>query len=78
MKVTVKQLGWSKAADADEWLHPQGYYSYLLIAENGVVCRYNEWADSNKLIPEGEYDMKDEMFELDNPKWESETEEIVA
>lgn len=78
MKVKVKQMGWSKAADDVEWLHPQGYYCYLLTAANGVVCKHYEWADSNKLIPEGEYDMPDEMFALDNPKWDMETEEIVA
>lgn len=76
MKVQVKQRGWSKAPDCIEWQHPDGYYNYLLIAANGIVCLHHEWADSNKLIPEGEYDMPDSMFDYDDPKWEAESEVI--
>ena len=78
MKAKVEFMGWTKAPDDCEWLHPQGYYNYLITGSNGMIFHYAEWADSNKLIVDGEYDLPDEMFDFNNPKWEADNEEIVA
>lgn len=63
---------------AARWLHPNGYYSYLLIPANGMICYHHEWADSNDLIPEGEYDFPDSMFDPKDEKWDKDYEEIVV
>lgn len=78
MKAKVVFMGWSKAPTAIEWLHPYGYYNYLITGANGMIFHYAEWADSNKLLEDGEYDLPDSMFNPDDPKWDSDNEEIVA
>lgn len=76
MKVRIEFGGWTKAPTDMEWLHPNGYYNYLLYAANGIIVHRSEWCDSNEVIPEGEYDLPDEMFAYDNPEWDKEIEEI--
>lgn len=78
MKCKVEFMGWSKTADSAEWQHPDGYYGYLLLASNGVIRQYYEWADSNKQIADGEYDLPDALFDMESDYWDKDTEEIVA
>lgn len=78
MKAKVEFLGWTKTPTEYEWIHPNGYYNYLITGSNGMIFHYSEWADSNRLLADGEYDLPDAMFNPDDPKWEAENEEIVA
>lgn len=65
MKARVESLGWTKAPTEVEWQHPNGYYNYMLYPVNGMIRHYAEWADSNSLIPDGEYDLPDSLFTVE-------------
>lgn len=76
MKCNVQFMGWCASPADVEWQHPNGYYRYLLIPANGVIRWYNEWADSNKSIVDGEYDLPDALFDFKNIEFDSEVEKI--
>lgn len=74
MKVKIQCLGWTKAADNLEWQIPYGYYTYLCTAANGIVVKqYIAKTDPNNgPIPDGEYELSDEDWSFDNPRWDKE------
>lgn len=77
MKVKIQCMGWTRAPVGDEMYLPYGYRTYLCVAENGIVC-YQHIAvtdKSDEQIPDGTYELKDEDWSFDNPKWEKMAEE---
>ena len=72
MKVKIANMGWNKAPDCIEYLMPSGWYRYLCIAANGIVA----WVNTTQFIPDGEYDLKDEDWSYDNPRWDKEADQV--
>lgn len=69
MTVKLEHWGWHRAPDNLTWLLPNGYHRYLAVAANGIVVFIHTPAGES-VIPDGEYELADKDWSLDNPKWE--------
>lgn len=63
MKVHIKQMGWHGGTSASLWTP---WWTYLLTAENGIIVKVHStvWYD------DGDYELKDEDWSYDNPRWD--------
>lgn len=76
MRVKLEHRGWCRAAPNIEYMFPHGYHNYLATAENGIIVTIRVPA-GDAVIPDGEYEMRDEDWSYDNPKWEQMEERDV-
>lgn len=68
MKVKIQNMGWSAgfAPLFADW------YRYLCTAANGIVT----WVNTTQYIQDGEYELPEEDWSYDNPRWEKEAEQV--
>lgn len=74
MKVKIEHCGWGRSAPNIEPFYPYGYHIYLCTAANGIVCHSVEYVEdvNDRPLPNGEYELPDEDWSYDNPRWEKE------
>lgn len=65
MLVKIENWGWNAPLPCTLGIP---YYTYLCIARNGIVVQLS----STVKIESGEYELSDEEWSLDNPRWDSE------
>lgn len=71
MKVSIENWGWH-CGHSGTFFTP--WYSYLCKAANGIIT----WVHTTQYIQTGEYELSDEEWSLDNPRWDDEKcEEVI-
>lgn len=67
MKVKIQNMGWccGFAPLFVDW------YRYLCQAANGIIT----WVNTSQYILDGEYELPDEDWSYDNPRWEQEAQQ---